>query len=111
MRYGSRLLYWLILALCLIAALATGVFGLRSYHSFLLLHSAYEAGAPDVGSIRPWMTLRYVAETYRVPEAALIARLGLPAETVPGASLRMLAKRVEISPVEYVRLVQLGEGG
>ena len=106
MRYGNRLRHWLILALCLIAALATGVFGLRSYHSFLLLHSAYEAGAPDVASIRPWMTLRYVAETYRVPEAALIARLGLPAETVPDASLRLLAKRVEQSPLEYVQLVQ-----
>jgi membrane protein DedA with SNARE-associated domain len=100
------LLRWLILALCLIAALATGVFGLRSYHSLLLLHSAYEAGAPDVSNIRPWMTLRYVAGTYRVPETALIARLGLPAETDPDASLRSLAKREEQSPFEYVQRAQ-----
>ena len=40
------LLHWLILALCLIATLATVVFGLRSYHSFLLLRSAYAAGTP-----------------------------------------------------------------
>lgn len=106
MRYGSRLRRWLILALCLIAALATGVFGLRSYHSFLLLHSAYEAGAPDVASIRPWMTLRYVAGTYRVPETTLTARLGLSAETDLDASLRLLAKRVEQSPLEYVQRVQ-----
>ncbi|OGI42427.1 MAG: hypothetical protein A2V92_03485 [Candidatus Muproteobacteria bacterium RBG_16_65_31] len=92
--------------LCLIAALATGVFGLRSYRSFLLLHSAYEAGAPDVAGIRPWMTLRYVAGTYHAPETTLIARLGLSAETDPDTSLRLLAKREERSPIEYAQRVQ-----
>jgi membrane protein DedA with SNARE-associated domain len=106
MRYGNRLRRWLILALCLIAALATGVFGLRSYHSFLLLHSAYEAGAPDVASIRPWMTLRYVAGTYRMPETTLTARLGLSAEIDPDTSLRSLAKLEERLPIEYVQRVQ-----
>jgi membrane protein DedA with SNARE-associated domain len=106
MRYGSRLRRWLILALCLIAALATGVFGLRSYHSFLLLRSAYAAGAPEVSSIRAWMTLRYVSDTYGTPEIALIARLGLPAKTDPDTSLRSLAKLEERLPIEYVQRVQ-----
>ena len=106
MRYGSRLLRRLTLALCVIATLATGVFGVRTYNSLLLLRSAYATGAPEVSSIRPWMTLRYVAETYHVPEAALIARLDLPAETVPDASLRSLAKRKKQSVLEYVQRVQ-----
>ena len=96
----------LILALCAIATLATGIFGIRTYNSLLLLRSAYAAGAPEVSSIRPWMTLRYVAETYHVPQAALIARLDLPAETVPDTSLKSLAKRKEQSPVEYAQRVQ-----
>lgn len=106
MRAPRPSLHWLILALCVIATLATAVFGLRSYHSFVLLRSAYAAGTPEVGSIRPWMTLRYVAETYRVPETALIARLGLPAETVPEASLLLLAEQGGQSPFEYVQRVQ-----
>ncbi len=104
MRFRRPLLCWL--ALCLIAALATGVFGLRSYHSLLLLRSAYAVGASDVGSMRPWMTLRYVAGTYHVPETALIARLGLPVDTDRDASLKLLAKREEQSPFEYVQRVQ-----
>jgi hypothetical protein len=38
-------------------------FGLRTYRSFLLLRSAYEAGAPMTSSIRGWMTLKYIAAT------------------------------------------------
>jgi membrane protein DedA with SNARE-associated domain len=52
------------------------------------------------------MTLRYVAETFRVPETALVARLGLPAETDPDASVRSLAGREEQSPFAYVQRVQ-----
>jgi len=52
------------------------------------------------------MTLRYVAGTYRVPETALVGRLGLPAETDPDTSLRLLAKREEQSPFEQVQRVQ-----
>lgn len=106
MQFRRRSLRWFVLALCVIATLATGVFGLRTYHSFLLLRSAYEAGAPAVSSVRAWMTLRYVAETYRVPETALVARLGLPAETDPDASVRSLAEREEQSPFAYVQRVQ-----
>jgi hypothetical protein len=57
-------------------------FGLRTYGSFMLLRSAYEAGAPMTSSIRPWMTLQYVATTYRTSNAALIERLGLTREQI-----------------------------
>ena len=66
-----------LLAISTIAAFAVVIFGLRTYRSFLLLHSAYELGAPDLSSVRPWMTLEYVARTYSVPQAALAERLGL----------------------------------
>jgi membrane protein DedA with SNARE-associated domain len=101
-----RWAYGLFLALFVAATVATAIFGLRTYHSLLLLRSAYTAGAPEVSSIRPWMTLRYAADTYHVSAAALIARLGLPAETDPDASVKALAEREEQSPFEYVQRVQ-----
>jgi membrane protein DedA with SNARE-associated domain len=82
------------------------VFGLRSYHSFLLLRSAYELGAPKVAAIRAWMTIGYIAGTYRAPRAALTDRLGLPPNTDPDASLRSIAIREGVSPFLYVQRVQ-----
>ncbi len=86
--------------------LASVWFALRTYYSFLLLRSAYEVGMPQSGSVRGWMTLRYVAATYRVPEALLIARLGLPVDTPPDATLKSLAERESLSPFLYVQRVQ-----
>jgi membrane protein DedA with SNARE-associated domain len=95
-----------LVALAVVAALATILFGLRSYHTFLLLRSAYEAGAPDASSLRPWMTLGYVASTYRAPETALRDRLGLPPEASSATSLRSLAEREKLAPLQYVQRVQ-----
>ena len=66
------------LAVIALSALASIFFGLRSYGSYLLLRSAYEAGRPQVSSLRPWMTLDHVAASYRVPLNELLPRLGLP---------------------------------
>lgn len=91
----------------LIASLSASVwFGWRTYSSYLLLRSAYEVGLPQSGSVRGWMTLRYVAATYRVPEALLIARLGLLPNTPPDATLKLLAEREALSPFHYVQRVQ-----
>ena len=102
----SRWAYRLLLALFVVAMLPTVMFGLRAYRSLLLLRSAYAVGAPATSSIRGWMTLRYVAGTYRAPENALIGRLGLAAETNPDTSLRSLAEREGLSTFEYVQRVQ-----
>lgn len=91
---------------CAGALLSTILFGLRTYGSFLLLRSAYEAGAPMTSSVRAWMTLDYVATTYRTPRAALLERLGLPANTDPNASLKSLADRAGISRPVYAQQVQ-----
>ena len=57
---------FLLLTIAL-SVLATVFFGLRSYGSLQLLRSAYEAGRPQLSSVRAWMTLEHVAATYRVP--------------------------------------------
>jgi membrane-associated protein len=93
-------------AVFLIAVAPTAFFGVRSYGSFRLLRSAYEVGAPMTSSVRAWMTLKYVAATYRVPEAALIAQLELPPQTGPDTSLKTLADRVGAAPSLYVQRVQ-----
>ena len=88
------------------AVLCAAFFGLRTYGSFLLLRSAYAAGAPMTSSIRAWMTIQYVATTYRTSNAALIEGLGLPPETDPDTSLRTVAERAVASPSVYVKRAQ-----
>ena len=90
----------------LIAVAPTIFFGVRSYGSFRLLRSAYAAGAPMTSSVRAWMTLKYVAATYRVPEPALIAQLQLPPQTEPNTSLKTLADRAGVAPSLYAQRVQ-----
>jgi membrane protein DedA with SNARE-associated domain len=92
--------------LFLAALLATGWFGIRSHGSFLLLRSAHELGMPEISSIRGWMTLGYVATTYRVPEKQLITGLGLPADTPPDSSLKSLAEQLGLPPFSYIQQVQ-----
>jgi membrane protein DedA with SNARE-associated domain len=90
----------------LIAALPTVLFGLRTFGSFRLLRSAYEAGAPMTSSIRPWMTLKYVAATYHAADAALVEQLGLPPTTDRNTSLKTLAERADVAPSVYTQRVQ-----
>ena len=88
------------------AALAVIIFAFRTYRSFLLLRSAYEMGAPDLSSVRPWMTLDYIARTYSVSQAALSERLGHSPDVDPKTSLRALARRQGLSPFEHLQQVQ-----
>lgn len=101
-RWPTRLL---VLLVVLVAA-ATAMLGLRTYRAFTLLSSAYEAGVPETSSVRPWMTLRFVATAYRVPEAALLEHLGLGPQTHPDTTLKSLAERAGVSPPDYARRVQ-----
>ena len=94
-------------AIAFVAAMvSTAFFGLRTYGSFMLLRSAYAAGAPMTSSIRAWMTIQYVASTYRTSNAALIERLGLPPETDADTSLKSIAERAGVSPSVYAQRAQ-----
>ena len=90
----------------IVLALPTLWFGMRTYRSYLLLRSAYEVGAPQVSAIRGWMTLRYVASRYRLPESRLISELGLLSQTDPDIALKSLAEREHLSAFAYVQRVQ-----
>lgn len=94
------------LVVFLIAALPTVFFGLRTYGTFLLLRSAYAAGAPMTSSLRAWMTLRYVAAAYHVSDVALVEHLGLPSATDRSTSLKTLAEQIGVAPSVYTQRVQ-----
>ena len=94
------------IVLFVVTTLPTVLFGLRTNTSYLLLRSAYNAGAPSTSSIRPWMTLAYIAAAYRTPNSVLLDHLGLPQATNPTTSLKTLAEQAEISAYIYTQRVQ-----
>jgi len=93
-------------ALCAVLILPTVWFGRHTLATFHLLRSAYEAGAPDTSSIRPWMTLTYVADAYHVSVPGLLGILALPPVTNPDTNLRSAAQQSGVSPLQYVERVQ-----
>jgi membrane protein DedA with SNARE-associated domain len=104
--FRTQRLRWAAVVIFALALLPTLAFGLRAVRSFQVLRSAYEAGAPETSSIRPWMTLRYVATRYRVPEDRLIAQLELSPQTNAETSLRSLAESGGLAPIHYLPRVQ-----
>ncbi|MEP7247698.1 MAG: DedA family protein, partial [Gammaproteobacteria bacterium] len=102
----SRFRPWLLILLIGLAAVATTMLGLRTYRTFTLLSSAYDVGVPEVSTVRPWMTLEYVATVYRAPESAMREHLGLTAQTHSDITLKALAQRIGVSPQDYVKRVQ-----
>lgn len=94
------------LIVCALALLPTVLLGLRTIRSFQLLQSAYAAGAAQTSSIRPWMTLAYVAGSYHLSEPDLIATLALPANADPKASLKTLADQTGMPPLQFAQRVQ-----
>jgi membrane-associated protein len=100
----------ILIAVIALSALASIFFGLRSYGSFLLLRSAYEAGRPQLSSLRAWMTLDHVAATYRVPMTELLPRLSLPPETSHDETLKSIADWRGVARFDFVRQVQRALG-
>ncbi|MCB1378292.1 MAG: DedA family protein [Alphaproteobacteria bacterium] len=79
-----------LLILCLAAA---GLYGTRSYRTFVLLRAAQSLNVPQTSSIRAWMTLDYLSAAYGVGRARLIEGLGLAAATDGALSIRTIAER------------------
>ncbi len=96
----------ILMMVMVLSALASIFFAFRSYNSYLLLRSAYEAGRPQVSSLRAWMTLDHVAAAYRVPLSELMPRLGLTADTSGNESLKDIADSRSVARFDFVRQVQ-----
>jgi len=76
---------WLGIILAIILIVAGVVFTIRyvrgtiyAYHAmqFAMQHN-FDAGNPDVDLLEPWMSIRYIAEAYTVPQSYLFDKLGV----------------------------------
>ncbi len=97
---------WMGVILAIILIVAGVVFAVRyvrgtiyAYHSmqFAMQHN-FDAGNPDVELLEPWMSMRYIAEAYTVPQSFLFDELGLemnpPNSELPVGQLnRQLGRR------------------
>src|SRR5690606_26951401 len=96
----------LLVLIVVVAGAATLVLGLRSAVTLALLESAHEAGMPQASSVRPWMTLRYLALTYDVAEDELRPELGAPSGLPPETTLKELAQYAGVSLRDYLQSAQ-----
>jgi membrane protein DedA with SNARE-associated domain len=81
-------------------------FGLRSYRTLILLQSAQSLGVADVSSIRGWMTLDYLAQTYGVDSARIREQLQIPAATGNDLPLRDIAAQQNTGVLDFVQSAQ-----
>lgn len=89
----------LILALIATGLLLAGLFGLRSLHAYREFRAhrpppAFSADSQtvetDVGLIRDWMTIPFIAKMYQVPPVVLYKALGIPSQGNRDKSLKRL---------------------
>lgn len=106
MRMTSRWAVRLLVVLAVLSAAAAAFLGMRTVRTYALLVSAYEVGRPDLSNVRPWMTLRYVAAAYRVPEPELRAELAVPVASSPDTTLGDLARSADMPRPDYLLRVQ-----
>lgn len=91
-----------ITVICLLAALIAAGFAVmntvQAFHSLQQQHALAKSG--DVRTIRPWMTIPYIAHTYHVPEKYLYQTLHLDPNSPPRhATLHALASHYQ-KPVD-----------
>jgi hypothetical protein len=86
---------WLLLATFLAALLVTGLFGVRTVRRAVYWHNHRDE------PIRAWMSVRYVAHSYRVPPHVLYEAVGLPPGPPDRRPLREIA-RAQNRPVEVL---------
>src|SRR4051794_3337982 len=81
-RPRTRLL--LTIAVIAIGLAIAGFFGVRSVRSFrefqYIQQQGLDRGTASVDAIRPWMTIRFIAVAYAVPEEYLYSALAIPFE-------------------------------
>lgn len=84
---------WLVLAVFVLALVLTGFFAVRTVR-----RAVYWRNHRDE-PIRPWMSVRYVSRSYRVPPHVLYKAIGLPPLVRDRRPLREIA-REQNRPVE-----------
>lgn len=95
----------LLLCLALGLTVFCGAQIVRGFQGFQ--HTHQQANSGDVRTIRPWMTLRYIARVYHVPEAYLEQSLHITDLRVARhAPLTILAARLRVSTDALIQQTQ-----
>lgn len=100
-RIGLSVLVVLALGLTILFAVQT----VRAIHHFQQSHQLALSG--DVRSIRPWMTVPYIARVYHVPESYLLQTLDVSdPESVRHVTLYSLAPRLRLTTDALIQKLQ-----
>ena len=91
---------WLVLSLFLLALVVAGLFGVRAVR-----RAAYWRSHRDV-VIRPWMSVPYVAHSYRVPPNVLYEAIGIPLQSHDRRPIRDIAREQNRSVEEVIATLQ-----
>lgn len=108
MRFLSRNQKILIASLILIGLFLTGLFGLRTFRSYMRLQQhGLKPGVTDVTQIRGWMTIPYISRAYKVPPAYIFEQIEIPPQGNHKKSLRQLNRKyAPDQPGEIISRVQ-----
>lgn len=91
---------WAVLAAFILVLAVTGLFAVRTARRALYWRQHRDE------SIRPWMTLPYIAHSYRVPPRVLYDALGIPHPPHDRRPIRAIAREKNISVGEVIQILQ-----
>src|SRR5437868_5316009 len=105
----TRLLAIAVIAFGLAIAAFFGVRSMRSFREIQYIRQeGLDRGTASVDAIRPWMSIRYIANSTGVPESEIFATVGLPAAGNEDKPLDLLSQeqRYPGGPRALVEAVQ-----
>src|SRR6267154_5551562 len=82
-RFGWK--QWVVMAALALVVLATGVFAIRTVRRAMYWRAHHDE------AIRPWMSIPYIAHSYRVPPHVLYQALGIPPQLHDRRPLKQIA--------------------
>ena len=91
---------WVLVAALALVVLATGLFAVRIVRRAIYWHAHRDE------AIRPWMTIPYVAHSYRLPPHILYQALGIPQQLHDRRPLGQIAREQNRSVDEVISLLQ-----
>jgi hypothetical protein len=96
---------WLVLAAFVIVLMVTGLFAVRTVRR--AVYWRHHRDEP----IRPWMSLPYVAHSYRVPPRVLYEALGIPHPPRDRRPIKAIAREKNVSVDELINTLQRAIAG
>jgi hypothetical protein len=90
---------WIVMAALALVVLATGIFAVRTVRRAMYWHAHHDE------VIRPWMSIPYVAHSYRVPPHVLYQALGISPQLHDRRPLKQIAREQNRSVDEVISVL------